>query len=74
MRPVPISVTQQGTVLEVFSGILSPFAFAHRLGSVAVRGSIRCRNIAVAIAPPPVELELRGRCGTVFQHPHGFPD
>jgi hypothetical protein len=74
MRPVPISVTQQGTAFEVISGILNPFAFTHGLGSVAVRGSIRCGNIAVAIAAPPVEFDLRGRYGTLFQHPHGFPD
>ena len=58
----------------VFSGIHSPSVFAHGLGSVAVRGSVRCRNIGVAIAAPSVELDLRARCGTVFQHPHGFPD
>jgi len=28
MRPVPISVTQQGTELKVVSGILSPSVFA----------------------------------------------
>jgi hypothetical protein len=71
---VPISVTQQGAELVVISGILSPSAFEHGLGLVAVRGSVRCRNISVAIAAPSVELGLRARCGTVFQHPHGLPD
>jgi hypothetical protein len=42
------------------------------LGSVAVWSSVRCRDIGIAIATPPVELDLRSRCGTVFQHPQAF--
>jgi hypothetical protein len=74
MRPVLMSVAQQGTAFEVISGIHRPSWFVRGPGSIAVRGSIRYRNIAVTIAPPPVELNLRGRRGTIFQHPHGFPD
>jgi hypothetical protein len=44
------------------------------LGSVPVWSSVRCRDIGIAIATPSVELDLRGGCGTVFQHLHGFPD
>ena len=44
------------------------------VGSIAVRGSIWCRNIAVAIPTPPVELRLCDRRRTIIQHPDSFPD
>src|SRR4051794_32597444 len=74
MRPVLISVTQQGTVFVMFSGIHSPSVFEHGLGSITISGSVRCGNIAITKAAPPVELDLRRWCGTLFQPPHGFPD
>jgi hypothetical protein len=52
----------------------SPLSVSLGLGSIVVRGSIRRRNIAVAIAAPPVEFYLRDRSRTILQHPYGFPD
>jgi hypothetical protein len=69
-----MSVTQQATELEVISGILRPSAFACGFLISRVRGPFRGGDIVITIATPSVELDLRGRCGTVFQHPNGFPD
>jgi hypothetical protein len=42
-------------------------------GSLGVKVSIRCWNIGITIAASPVELDLRGWCGTVFEQPQAFP-
>lgn len=43
-------------------------------GSFALGLSLWRRNLLVTIAAPPMELGLRRRCWTLFEHPHGLPD
>lgn len=43
-------------------------------GSFALWLSLWRRDLLVTIAAPPMELGLRRRCRTLFEHPHCLPD